>query len=237
MSEDSGWGDLEETPKTDLEMQAILDTLEAISERQKNQAVELEGQQKRHGELESVVKELADLVQSLVKQKKDRRPRRYRFEALDDKGKLELWVELAAFVDFLNNIFGTSTTAKKQKWRIPDWWWKQPIVVTELLALKASHDEAYTSTTPEAPTTEMIAWLDRWFWPCMNRIFNDDWGLKVLPAPGQPGSNFSLKDANNDRGEFDDFLVGQFGSTVPADDSAEDQPSKRSQDTAKGETS
>lgn len=236
MSEDAGWGDLEETPKADLEMKAILDTLEAIADRQNNQAVELEGQQERHGELESVVKELADLVQSLVKQKKDRRPRRYRFEALDDKGKLDLWVELAAFVDYLNSIFGTSAKHTKQKWRIPDWWWKQPIVVYELLALKASHDEAYTSTTPEAPTTEMIAWLDRWFWPCMNRIFNESWGLEVQPAPDMPSSKFSLKDANNDRGEFDAFLVGQFGSSVPADDSAEDQPKKQAQDTEKGET-
>lgn len=221
MSEDAGWGDLEETPKADLEMKAILDTLEAIADRQNNQAVELKGQQERHGELESVVKELADLVQSLVKQKKDRRPRRYRFEALDEKGKLDLWVELAAFVDYLNGIFGTSAKHTKQKWRIPEWWWKQPIVVYELLALKASHDEAYTSTTPEAPTTEMIAWLDRWFWPCMVRIFNETWGLEVQPAPDTSGTKFSVKEANNSRDEFNAFLSGEFGSTATVQTPAE----------------
>lgn len=220
MSEDAGWGDFEEPPRDESELRAILDTLEAISERQQHQTAEIDGQKERHAELESVVQELAELVQSLVKQKKNRKPRRYRFEALSDAGKLDLWVELAAFVDYLNGIFGTSAKHTKQKWRIPDWWWKQPIVVYELLALKASHDEAYTSTTPEAPTTEMIAWLDRWFWPCMNRIFNEDWGLKVQPAPDMPGTKFSVIDANNDREEFDAFLVREFGSSAPREESA-----------------
>lgn len=210
MSEGTGWGDLEAPSTGDVELRAILDTLEAISTRQQNQAAELDGQKERHGELESVVQELAELVQSLLQQKKDRKPRRYRFEALDDKGKLALWVELAEFVDYLNGIFGTSAKHSKQKWRIPDWWWKQPIVVYELLALKASHDEAYTSTTPEAPTTEMIAWLDRWFWPCMGRIFNETWGLEVQPAPDTPGTKFSVREANNDRTEFDAFLASSF---------------------------
>lgn len=212
MNENAGWGDLNEPSTGDVELRAILDTLEAISERQQHQASELDGQKARHGELESVVQELAELVQSLVKQKKDRKPRRYRFEVLNDQGKLDLWVELAEFVDYLNGIFGTSAKHSKQKWRIPDWWWKQPIVVYELLALKASHDEAYTSTTPEAPTTEMIAWLDRWFWPCMNRIFNETWGLDVQPAPDSPGTKFSVVDASNDVTEFNAFLASEFGA-------------------------
>lgn len=214
MSEDTGWGDFDQSSAGDVELRAILDTLEAISERQQSQAAELDGQKKSHGELESVVQELAELVQSLLKQKKDRKPRRYRFEALNDQGKLDLWVELAEFVDYLNGIFGTSVWNTKQKWRIPEWWWKQPIVVYELLALKASHDEAYTSTTSEAPTTEMIAWLDRWFWPCMMRIFNEEWGLKAKPAPGETGAKFSVRDANNDRTEFDEFLAAEFSGTV-----------------------
>lgn len=215
MTETSGWAEFDEQAGEDVDLQSVLDTLQSISVNQSKLATSVEGQAKRQDQLESVIKELTEVVESLVKQKRQRRPRRYRFEALDDEGKLALWVELAGFVDYLNGIFGTSAKHRKAKWRIPDWWWKQPIVVYELLALKASHDEAFTSTTPEAPTTEMIAWLDRWFWPCMTRIFNEEWGLRVQPVPGEAESKFSLVEATNSRHEFDAFLVSEFGSTAP----------------------
>lgn len=215
MTETSGWEEFDDHAGESVDLSAVMDTLQSISQNQSNLTTTVENQGERQDQLESVIKELTEVVESLVKQKRQRHPRRYRFEALDDEGKLALWVELAGFVDYLNGIFGTSAKHRKAKWRIPDWWWKQPIVVYELLALKASHDEAFTSTTPEAPTTEMIAWLDRWFWPCMNRIFNEEWGLRVQPVPGAAESKFSLVEATNNRSEFDAFLVSEFGANAP----------------------
>lgn len=199
----SEWG-AEPSDGTEVPLQAVFDTLEAFSG-------QLKGQNGRVNDLEETVGELAAAVSKLLEQeKKKRKPRRYRFDALDREGQKKLWCELADFVDYLNSIFGTSAYSEHQEWRIPDWWWREPIVVFELLALKAAHDEAFTSTTPNAPTTELIAWLDRWFWPCMNRIFNNVWGLKLSPAPGKPNSKFSVENAVNDRTEFEEHLRAEF---------------------------
>lgn len=188
-----------ETPAEDdaLPAEAVLDALNALADRITT--------------VETAQGDLADAVSAVVEGQRPageqaRQPRRYRFDALDAEGKRELWLELADFVDYLNAIFGTSAYTSHQRWRIPDWWWKQPIVVFELAALKASFDEAFTSESPQEPTTEMIAWLDRWFWPCMSRIFNKEWGLLTAPAPGRAGAKFAVLDATNDREEFMAFL-------------------------------
>lgn len=190
----------------ELPLTALLDTLEAISAQVKTEGARVDT-------VEETVAELASAVSKLLEQeKKKRKPRRYRFDTLNAAGQRELWGELADFVDYLNANFGTSTySGEKQEWRIPEWWWRQPIVVFELLALKAAHDEAFTATTPNAPTTEMIAWVDRWFWPCYHRIFNEQWGLKASPAPDKIGTKFSVEDAVNDRADFDEFLAKEYG--------------------------
>lgn len=188
--------------------QAVADTLEAVTSRVSHQAGRVD-------ELEKSVGELAGAVKQLMEQeKKKRKPRRYRFDTLDAAGQRALWVEIAEFVDYLNGVFGSSAYTGDQKWRIPAWWWKQPIVVFELVALKAAWDEAFTSTTPNAPTTELIAWVDRWYWPCMKRIFNKESGLLLDIPPETPGTKFSVEEAVNDRAEFDDFLAGRFGSVT-----------------------
>lgn len=203
LSEDA-WMSGTQSSGRDEAWQAIADTLESVTSN-------LARQSDRVDVVEESLSELAGAVKQLMEQeKKKRKPRRYRFAALDTAGQRALWNELADFVDDLNGIFGTSAYSEHQEWRIPEWWWKQPIVVFELAALKAAWDEAFTATTPDAPTTEMIAWIDRWFWPCMNRIFNDRWGLQVSPAPDKDGTQFSIMDAVNDRDEFNAFLSGKY---------------------------
>src|SRR5699024_8289932 len=188
----------------DEALQAIADTLESVKSN-------LASQSARVDVAEESLSELAGAVKQLIEQEqKKSTPRRYRFAVIDMAGQRAVWNELADFVDDLNIIFGTSAYSEHQEWRIPEWWWKQPIVVFELAALKAAWDEAFTATTPDAPTTEMIAWIDRWFWPCMNRIFNDRWGLQVSPAPDKDGTQFSIMDAVNDRDEFNAFLSGKY---------------------------
>lgn len=203
--------------------QAVADTLEAVTGR-------MTAQSERVDVLEETVGELAGAVKQLMEQeKKKRKPRRYRFDALDAPGQQALWLEIAEFVDYLNSVFGSSAYSDHQKWRIPDWWWKQPIVVFELVALKAAWDEAFTSTTPDAPTTELIAWIDRWYWPCMNRIFNSENGLLLDQPPETPGTKFSVEAASNDRAEFDDFLDGRFGAvTEPPKEADESEVSTAS---------
>lgn len=204
----------EEEP-VDADVTAILDTLEAVAGKGDATA-------ERVAELEQVVATQLETLQSLVesdKEKRERKPRRYRFEALDAEGKRALWLELADFVDYLNSKVGTSTYSEEQTWRIPDWWWKMPMVVFELTALKAAHDEAFSSSTPNEPTTEMIAWIDRWFWPAMNRMFDDRIGLKLDPSP-ERNRKFTVEDATNDREELLAFLDGE-----ELDDEAPREPS------------
>lgn len=191
----------EEEEPVDADVTAILDTLEAVAGKGDATA-------ERVAELEGVVTTALETLQTLVEgdqEQKKRKPRRYQFEALDEAGKKSLWLELADFVDYLNSHVGTSMYSEEQTWRIPDWWWKMPMVVFELTALKAAHDEAFTSTTPDAPTTEMIAWIDRWFWPAMHRMFHERNGLRLDPSP-ERNQKFSVQDATNDREEFYDVL-------------------------------
>jgi hypothetical protein len=77
----------------------------------------------------------------------------------------KLLAELTDWVTWLVDRYQLDHT----RHQIPPCWAEHPVAVEELTGLMVSWKAAYTG--PDRPPSDnLIAWHDRWLWPCLTRI-------------------------------------------------------------------
>ena len=76
-----------------------------------------------------------------------------------------LTAELSEWVDWLRERYQLGAT----RHQIPTCWAEHPVAVEELTALMVAWKAAYTGKT-RSPSDSLIAWHDRWLWPCLARL-------------------------------------------------------------------
>lgn len=81
---------------------------------------------------------------------------------LDADAARELFEQLRDWVDWLAGRY-------RLNMRLPACWYRHPVAVEELTALWVSWQAAYPANGT-APSDALIAWHDRWFWPCIDRL-------------------------------------------------------------------
>lgn len=98
-------------------------------------------------------------------------PGRWQWRTLTGDARADLWAELRDWIGWFNDRYG----AAGERVAIPPCWPQHPLVVEELTALMVAWQAA---TSADVPTDALIAWHDRWLWPCLDRITGRD------PRPG-----------------------------------------------------
>lgn len=91
-------------------------------------------------------------------------PSRWSWRHADHASAAQLWEELSDFVDWLVGRYQLTTEAAT----VPPCWYRHPVAVEELTALMAAWRVAYHG--PSAPRDDLVAWHDRWLWPCLDRL-------------------------------------------------------------------
>jgi hypothetical protein len=76
-----------------------------------------------------------------------------------------LLAELTDWVGWLIERYSLSAS----RYQIPPCWADHPIAVEELTALMIAWKAAYAGPST-APREDLIAWHDRWLWPCLTRL-------------------------------------------------------------------
>lgn len=110
------------------------------------------------------VNELRDAVDDLIKKEKKDPPPPQRWA---DRATPADWERLIVWVDGIRLTL--SLTEKKV---IAPCWPAHPGVVEELAALRSAwvHAVVTDAKTPKVGTADHIAFYDRWFWPCLERL-------------------------------------------------------------------
>jgi hypothetical protein len=112
------------------------------------------------------VTDLTAAVEALtVEEEKERGPSRWAWRYADASTADKLWHELVEFVDWLVTRYELTSEAVT----VPPCWYRHPVAVEELTALMAAWQAAYFGR-PKAARDDLIAWHDRWMWPCMARL-------------------------------------------------------------------
>ena len=81
---------------------------------------------------------------------------------LDAEATRDLFGQLRDWVDWLAGRY-------RLNMRLPPCWYRHPVAVEELTALWVSWQAAYPANEVK-PSDALIAWHDRWFWPCIDRL-------------------------------------------------------------------
>lgn len=82
----------------------------------------------------------------------------------DDSRTTELDAELATWVDWLVARY----QLVHSRYQVPPCWAQHPVAVEELTALMVAWQASYTGQS--ATGDALIAWHDRWLWPCLTRL-------------------------------------------------------------------
>jgi len=86
------------------------------------------------------------------------------WRTLTGQDRAALWGEVRAWVEWFNDRYGSAGG----KVAIPACWPMHPVAVEELTGLmvawRCAHDVA-------KPSDSLIAWHDRWLWPCLERLY------------------------------------------------------------------
>lgn len=86
---------------------------------------------------------------------------------LDPKVQRDLWIELDAFVSWLQNRILSHNTSRQSG--IAPCWYKHPDAVEQLTALMVAHKASYNPKTKKA-SHALVDWFHRALWPTMEII-------------------------------------------------------------------
>lgn len=84
---------------------------------------------------------------------------------LTDAQREALIGELDEWVNWLRDRYQLGAT----RHQIPGCWAQHPVAVEELTALMVAWKSVYTGQS-RGPSEGLIAWHDRWLWPCLSRL-------------------------------------------------------------------
>ena len=106
---------------------------------------------------------LAALVERLDQDEHPGGPWAWRF--LTEPQRQALLAELRDWVDWLTTRYELDST----RHQIPACWSEHPVAVEELTGLMVAWQSAYSARS-RGPSDDLIAWHDRWLWPCLARL-------------------------------------------------------------------
>ena len=89
------------------------------------------------------------------------------WDGLSPKAQRELWVELDAFVSWLQNRILSHHMAK-EGWIAPCWY-RHPDAVEQLTALMVAHKASYHPKSMK-PSHSLVDWFHRCLWPTMDTL-------------------------------------------------------------------
>lgn len=112
--------------------------------------------------LRQQVEDLNVALSHLMRDKEKLTPSRWSWRDADPLAADKLRRELAEWVGWLRKRYAPVGRA------IPTCWAEHPVAVEELTALMAAWRSAYHGS--DLPTDALIAWHDRWLWPCVTRL-------------------------------------------------------------------
>lgn len=119
---------------------------------------------------------------------------------LDADATRDLFEQLRDWVDWLAGRYLLNM-------RLPACWYRHPVAVEELTALWVSWQAAYPANEV-APSDALIAWHDRWFWPCIDRLVR----LNVFNQCGGKHTEATDRTMLSDLDEFAVFLDDECAS-------------------------
>lgn len=108
------------------------------------------------------VEDLSVALSHLMRDKEKLTPSRWSWRDIDPLAADRLRRELADWVGWLRERYAPVGRA------ITDCWPEHPVAVEELTALMAAWRSAYHGS--DLATDALIAWHDRWLWPCIGRL-------------------------------------------------------------------
>jgi hypothetical protein len=91
------------------------------------------------------------------------RPSQWSWRHADPARQAALWSQLRDFVEWINARYVVNS-----EHQLPGCWYRHPVAVEELTALMAAWQAIYHG--PDQPREDMLAWHDRWLWPCLDRL-------------------------------------------------------------------
>lgn len=118
------------------------------------------------------------------------------WEGLEPRAQRELWIELDAFVTWLQNRI-LSHHASKEGWIAPCWY-KHPDAVEQLTALMVAHKASYHPKS-KTPSHTLVDWFQRCLWPTMDTLkqrqtFKQCLQKREHEEPYAPGMNLVASD-------------------------------------------
>jgi hypothetical protein len=94
------------------------------------------------------------------------------WRTLAGEDRVALWAELRGWIDWFNGRYG----AAGARVAIPPCWPQHPVVVEELTGLMVAWQSAHGAA--KKPSDSLVAWHDRWLWPCLERLYTKPGGFK-----------------------------------------------------------
>ncbi|MCV9996451.1 DUF4913 domain-containing protein [Paeniglutamicibacter sp. ZC-3] len=118
------------------------------------------------------------------------------WEGLEPGAQRALWIELDAFVTWLQNRI-LSHHASKEGWIAPCWY-KHPDAVEQLTALMVAHKASYHPKS-KGPSHALVDWFQRCLWPTMDTLkqrqtFKQCLQKREHEEPYAPGMNLVAND-------------------------------------------
>ncbi|MET0873078.1 MAG: hypothetical protein ABWX89_12175 [Paeniglutamicibacter terrestris] len=118
------------------------------------------------------------------------------WEGLEPEAQRALWIELDAFVSWLQNRI-LSHHASKEGWIAPCWY-KHPDAVEQLTALMVAHKASYHPKS-KTPSHTLVDWFQRCLWPTMDTLkqrqtFKQCLHKREHEEPYAPGMNLVASD-------------------------------------------
>lgn len=134
--------------------------------------------QRLSGDVDKLAEALGSLLDAQERQTGDAaatEPNRWCWRTVTGQDRTHLWDELVEWVDWFNGRYGTSGPRNA----VPPCWPLHPVAVEELTGLMLAWTAAHTVTGPSA---EVVAWHDRWLWPCLDRLRTRQGGFEHCTA-------------------------------------------------------
>ncbi len=102
---------------------------------------------------------------------------------------------------------------------VPPCWYRHPVAVEEFAAVMAAWQAAYHG--PDSPRDDLIAWHDRWLWPCLDRLATRaSWRSCIDSKQHQPTT---LRAWRHDA-DLTTFLAADLDARqIPGEDPADDE--------------
>lgn len=118
------------------------------------------------------------------------------WEGLEPEAQRALWIELDAFVSWLQNRI-LSHHASKEGWIAPCWY-KHTDAVEQLTALMVAHKASYHPKS-KTPSHTLVDWFQRCLWPTMDTLkqrqtFKQCLQKREHEEPYAPGMNLVASD-------------------------------------------